>query len=416
MIPFYRPYFDHSELLAAVLPGAGREAFESAVASALGARYAIAFSYARSALFAALKAMGFQEVEVVLPAFTCAVVAQAVVASGNQPAFADIDPSDFIMDIDSLKNAITPRTRAIVATHLYGYRADVDAIRAVAGDERIIVIEDRAQSLMPSASRSGELKGDIGLCSFGPNKQLSTVQGGVLVTNSADLFERIKTFREREMSRPSTRTRVKRSVRFLAGYLAFRSPMYEFLRGARRLAGKTRDDESEASSGRLLPDDYRVTYADFQARIGLAQLGKWCSIVAERRTLAELYHRALAHLPGITLPPIVRGATFAYYSVRVVGQDPTILCRRMLAQGVAVDRTYSYALPYVGAFRRYAQGEYPCALQASREVVNLPIYPGLSTTKAQQVVAGVSHSLRSDFRPISPRSSTGDLPVEEVEL
>ena len=172
MIPFYRPYYNHQELLAALRPGPARREFESAMATRAGARYGLAFAYGHVGLVAAFKALGLTQAEVILPAYTCVVMARAVVASGNRPMFVDIDLADYNMDISALKRALTPRTRAVVATHMYGYPTDVDAIRAAVGDERVLIIEDSALSLHTLSSESGGLRGDLGLFSFGIGKPL----------------------------------------------------------------------------------------------------------------------------------------------------------------------------------------------------------------------------------------------------
>lgn len=200
MIPFYRPYLDGSELLAALRPGPGRSEFESALATRVGARYGVAFAYGRSAIMASLKALNISQADVIVPTYICIVVAEAVVMSDNRPVFVDINLADYNMDVQALKDTLTSQTQAVIAMHLYGYPTDVDAIRAVSGDDRVIIIEDCASGLLTFSPGTSELRGDIGVFSFGPAKPLYTVQGGVAVTNSLDLYNKIKAYRDREMS------------------------------------------------------------------------------------------------------------------------------------------------------------------------------------------------------------------------
>ncbi len=397
MIPFYRPFFDHSELFAALRPGQGRDEFESSVANRLGVQYGIAFAYGRSGIIAALKALGLQGVEVILPAYTCEVMAQAVVASGNRPVFVDIELADYNMNLAKIKNALTLQTRAIVATYMFGYPTDVDAIRAMTGDERIIIVEDRAQGLLSSCSGTTALRGDIGLCSFGPNKQLSTVQGGVIVTNSHDHYEKIKACRDHSMSRSYAGSNAKHWMRFIAGYLVFRKPVYEFLQRTGLIGFNSHVDDSHDSSSSTLPRNYNSTFADFQARIGLAQLRKSDAIRKKRIALAEVYDRELRDIPGLCPAPIIPGASYAYYSLRIKRRDQINFVSRMLAQGVAVDQTYDYAVPWLKAYRGYASNEYPCAEQAAHEVINLPVYPDLSTESAQYVAGCVRRALQGNI-------------------
>ena len=396
MIPFYRPYFDHAEIVAALRPGTGRDEFESALAARVGARYGIAFAYGRSGVMAALKALGLSQAEVVLPAYTCEVMARAVVASGNIPAFADISLGDYNMDLGALKRALSPRTRAVVATHLYGYPADVDAIRALVGDERVTIIEDAAQGMPGFSPGANGLRGDLGLFSFGPGKPLSTAQGGVIVTNSADLYARIKAYRDQAMNQTSVKVWAKRWAWFLASYLVFHQTTYGLLHWYRRRRRAAPDGNlrpATAALPRAMPGDVAVAFADFQARIGLVQLGKLDGMLASRRTLVALYDRELRDLPGIHPAAIVPGATYAYYTLRVPRRDESHFRSRMLDQGISIDQTFDYALPCLEPYRAYGRGDYPCAEQAARQVVNLPLYPGLSAASTRYIAESTRRAL-----------------------
>lgn len=401
MIPFYRPYYDWSELLAALRPSAGRSELESAVAALVGAEYGIAFAYGRSGVIAALRALGLNQAEVILPAYTCEVMAKAVVASGNHPVFVDINLSDYNMDVGVLKGALTSKTGVVVATHLFGYPTDVDAIRAVVGDERVIIIEDCAQGLPVFSQGVNCLRGDLGLFSFGPGKLISTAQGGVIVTNSADLYAKIKSYRDIEMNRCSAKVWIKRWAWFLSSYLVFREWIYGLRHQYRfqRRAGPGSENRPRFDlSFRPMPDDVKVVYADFQARIGLAQLRKLDRMLASRRALAELYDRELRDVPGIDRAPIITGAAYAYYTLRIPRRDESNFPLRMLSQGVAVDQTFDYVLPLLEPYQPYAGGSYPRAEQAARQVVNLPIYPELGAANARYVAECTRRALQEGFK------------------
>ncbi|MBN1219963.1 MAG: DegT/DnrJ/EryC1/StrS aminotransferase family protein [Anaerolineae bacterium] len=389
MIPFYRPYFDYSEFLAALRPGVGRIEFEAAVAKRMGARYGVAFAYGRSGIAASFKALKFEQAEIVLPAYTCIVMAQALLASGNRPVFVDIDLTNYNMDLNALRAALTPHTRAIIATHLYGYPTDVDAIRAIVGNAQIVIIEDCAQRLPVSPNDSPHFRGDIGLCSFGPNKEVCTVQGGVVVTNSLDLYQKIKNYRDQELNRLSLKTWAKRWIRLLANYLVFHKPVYGLLHGWGLVGLDKRFTENSNFEAAKLPGDYATAYMDFQARVGLAQLRKLETIVSRHRALAELYTQELQGIPNVTLPPILPEAHYTYYTLRIPQRDALNFRSQMLFRGVSVDETYEYSLPTLKPYRSYAKTQYPGAMQAARQVVNLPIYPHLSVTSGRYIANDV---------------------------
>lgn len=386
MISFYRPYFDRSEILAALQPGRGRRDFEVAVANRVGARYGLAFAYARSGLIALFKALGLNQAEVIMPAYTCGVVAEAVVVSGNRPVFVDIDLANYAMDIKAVRQALTSQTRAIIATHLYGYLADVDAIRQEVGDDRILIIEDSAAAFRPALPGVAGISGDVAFYSFGPGKQLYTVTGGVVVTDSPSLYEKIKVYRDREMGRLPGSVRARRYLQVVTAYMALSRPLEERLVRIKNvgLIRQTRDSIGLALVA--MPGDYATTYADFQGRIGLVQLRKSDAVLGRSRALAEFYDHELGGVPGLNLAPVLPGATYTQYSVRIERRDEIDFYGRMRAQGIEVGLNFSRPVPQLEAYQSYANGRFPRAEQAAREVVNLPNYPGLRMAEARTVV------------------------------
>lgn len=386
MIHQYRPNFDHRELLAAVRLGAGRKEFELALAKRVGARYAISFAYGRSGIVATCRALNLTEAEVILPAYTCLVVGEAVVVSGNQPVFVDIDFADFNMDMSALKDAVTPKTRAIIATHMHGYPTDVAAIRAALGDDKIVIIEDAAL-LGPTKRGSGRdgLKSDVAFYSFGPGKHLYAIRGGVIVTDNADIFEKLRAYRDRKMNSLPPEVLVKRMARFMTGYMMQNASLFEMWNRVNQthLLQRTRDQLGLARVA--MPDDYGTAFADFQGRVGLAQLRKFDSVVAQHRAWAEFYHQELQDLPLISRPPIVEGATYSHYSLQVSQRDKLGFRERMRTKGVEVGTAFDYAVPYLEPYRAYARKSYPHAEQLAREVVNLPNYARLNEADTRYI-------------------------------
>ena len=211
MIPRFKPNIGRTELLALAQRHSGAvEHFEDAFAQAFGARAAVAFPYGRSALWAFLKAVGVQGAEVVMPAYTCSVVAHAVSLSGNAPRFVDIHLHDYNMDLDRLPAAIGERTRAVVATHLFGYPLDLDRLEYVVADaqqrygRKIWVIQDCAHAF--GASWKGRMvgsAGDVALYAFNISKMMTAIFGGMLTFQDVALAERVRAWRDEHFSRPS---------------------------------------------------------------------------------------------------------------------------------------------------------------------------------------------------------------------
>jgi dTDP-4-amino-4,6-dideoxygalactose transaminase len=337
--------------------------------------------------------LNLAQAEIILPAYTCKIMPAVVVATGNVPVFVDIDLADYNMNLRALKSAITTRTKVIVATHMFGYPVDVDAIREIADDARITIVEDAALAFPGSTSDPNGLRGDVGLFSFGPQKPLFTVRGGAVVTDNPALYEKLSFYRNDEMNHLLLRERVKRWTLLVIHYLLSKraiSTMILRLRLSKSTVYNVTSRLRPVKNGQpdlapSLPGDYATRYANFQARIGLSQLRKSDRILARRRSVAELYGQALREIPGLTPAPIVDGACYSLYTVRVENRDALHFCQQMRAQGIETGTTFNYALPDLKKYRPYAQGHYPCAQQTSREVVNLPAYTTLTDEQIHRI-------------------------------
>jgi dTDP-4-amino-4,6-dideoxygalactose transaminase len=174
------------------------EALEREIAEACGARHGVGLASGTEALELGLHACGVKAGdEVIVPAFTFIATGSAVSALGARPVFADIDAATFNLDPDQIEARITPRTRAIVAVHLFGLAADMDPILAVADRHGIPVVEDNAQSLgATNHGRKTGSMGRLGCLSFYPSKNLGAYgDAGMIVTNDEKLAVRLRALR-----------------------------------------------------------------------------------------------------------------------------------------------------------------------------------------------------------------------------
>jgi perosamine synthetase len=168
--------------------------FESAFAEYVGAKYAMATSSCSGALHLSLMALGIGPGdEVIVPDVTWVATASAVMYTGAKPVFADINTSDWTINLDSIKNLINQKTKAIMPVHLYGYGAAMNQILQIARDNNLFVVEDAAPAIGTEidGKRAGTF-GDLGCFSFQGAKLLVTGEGGMLVTDNEELFKRAK--------------------------------------------------------------------------------------------------------------------------------------------------------------------------------------------------------------------------------
>lgn len=397
MIPRFRPEIGRGELAAVLHRHDGAvQRFERAFARAFDAEDAVAFPYGRSALWAFLQAVGVQGAEVVLPAYTCSVVAHAVSLSGNRPRFVDIRLSDFNMDLDALPPALHADTRAVVATHLFGYPLDVERLQAMVEQaqsrhgHKIWLIQDCAHAF--GASWNGRLvggSGDVALYALNISKTLTAIFGGMLTFRDRALAQRVRAWRDARFRRPSAFKPWLRRLYLLAAHVAFTEPVYgltwwlqEKTPWLDRLTRSYHLDERIE-----FPPDHLDHMLDIEAAVGLAQLAKYPHIVAGRRAHAAYLDAHLERRAGWVLPPIVDGATYSHYVVRV--PDRAACRARAAARGIHLGELIQYSVP---ALPGYADGAAPCAnaLLASRCTINVPLHPSMDEQQLQRVV----HALR----------------------
>jgi len=167
---------------------------EAGLAEYIGVKYTIGTSLGRTALLVLLKSIGIEkEDEVIMPAYICEVVPNAVLKSGGTPVFVDIDPDDYHISIPHLKTLISQKTRAVIVNHTFGYPEDIDGIKDVIGDRNIYLIEDVAQAL--GAKYKGRRAGSLGDAAFlSLTKNTFNIGGGAITTNDASIASNAKNF------------------------------------------------------------------------------------------------------------------------------------------------------------------------------------------------------------------------------
>lgn len=364
---------DELEAIAEVLrsgmltQGARARELEDAVRAATSASHAAAVSSATTGLHLALVALGVgPDDEVVMPAFSFPATANVVIQQGAVPVFVDVDPQTFNVDVTQIETALTARTAAIMPVHAFGLCADMDAVNLVAAPRGIPVLEDAACAL--GGLYHGRAAGTLataGVYSFHPRKIVTTGEGGMIVTGSTDLAERIDVLR---------------------AHGAVRGPLYmEFV---------------EAGF------NYRLS--DVHAAIGVAQMRKLDSILADRRRLAADLTTRLDGLDGVRTPSAPDGIVHTYQSYVVMLDDDVDrdgVIRSMRARSIETTLgTYGMHLQPFFQKRFGDQSErLPHATRAHHQALTLPLYPGLGPDDLDQVAETLTESLAENRRS-RPRS------------
>ncbi|MCC2641229.1 MAG: putative UDP-4-amino-4-deoxy-L-arabinose--oxoglutarate aminotransferase [Nitrospira sp.] len=344
MIPHSRPSLEEEDIRAItetlrsgrIAQGPAVGQFERGMAAYIGVQGAVAVSSGTVALELALRALNIGHGDnVIIPSYVCSAPWLAVQRVGAQARIVDIEPDTYNLDPQRVRKARTSRTRAIIVPHMFGLPADLAALEPLG----IPLIEDCAQTLgVTDRGRAVGTVGQLTVCSFYATKLLCTGEGGMVLSNDADLLERVRALREYDQA-PS-----------------------------------------------LNAASFNCKMTDLQAAMGLSQLNKLGTFLERRAALAVVYRE---HLPAelFNVPSVPSGRTHCYYRfvVRVPKglQSPeelTAYLSRMMHRGVQCRK------PVFRPLHRYLElSDFPASDEADGAAISLPIHPSLTEEEIKQV-------------------------------
>lgn len=345
--------------------GAVTQLFEKEFADSVGARHAIAVNNATAALHLACLGCGVGPGdEVIVPSLTFVATANAVRYAGATPVFADIESeSDLTISIRSIEANLTNKTRAIIVMHYAGYACDMPAIMALAKKHGLSVIEDAAHAAGSSLENRGlGTWGDAGCYSFFSNKNMTTGEGGMLVTNDDVMDAKLRTLRSHGMT----------------------SMTWDRHKG-------------HAWSYDVAGLGYNYRIDEIHSAIGRVQLTKLAGNNLRRQKIVTHYHELLQELaPSVIIPFQSFRGTSSYHILPVLlpkGNDRQAFMEKMKEQRIQTSIHY----PPVHTFSAYADMNHKGSLTITEEVagreVTLPLYPALSKEDILTVVQAVQKSL-----------------------
>jgi dTDP-4-amino-4,6-dideoxygalactose transaminase len=328
------------------------EAFETEFASASGAAHAVGVGTGTDAITLILRALGIGAGdEVITTPLSAAYSALAIVAAGARPVFADVDPIHLTLDPDRVADLIGPRTRAILPVHLYGQPANMTAIAGVAARHHLAVVEDCCQAHLATAG--GRPVGTIGVAgafSFYPTKNLGALgDGGAIVTNDRALADRVKRLRN---------------------------------------GGQT-DRYHHAEPG------VNSRLDEIQAAVLRARLPRLAGWTHRRRALAARYRNHLVDAAVAAVPERDAGHVYHLFVVRTRQETPNGDLRDRLqahlrSGGIDTLIHYPVSIPRQPALAASRPADCPLADRACREILSLPLHPGLGDADVDEIAATIS--------------------------
>lgn len=356
--------------------------FEQKFAARVGRKHGVAVCNGTAALDAAVDALGIGPGdEVILPAFTIISCIGQIVRAGARPVLVDSDPVTWNMDVGQLEAKITPRTRAIMAVHIYGLPVDMDPLLDLARRHGLKVIEDAAE--MHGQNYKGRpcgSLGDISTFSFYPNKHVTTGEGGMIVTNNDAIAERCRIMALHGISKDAWKR-----------YTAEGSWYYE-----------------------IIAPGYKYNMTDVAAAMGLAQLAKVERMAARRQAIAQTYNAAFADLsevqtpldPEQQRPSACQGCDCAQENIQCSHAWHLYMLRLHLER-LSIDRARFIELlkahnigasvhfiplhlhPYYRETYGYCPQDYPVAYAEYLREISLPIYSKMSDEDVNDVITAV---------------------------
>lgn len=333
--------------------------FEERIAEFVGRKYAVAFNSGTSALHAILLAYGIgKRDEVIVPSFTFISTANAPLFVGAKPVFSEIEDKTYGLDPEDVKEKITKKTRAIIPIHYGGCPClHIKELKEISEDHNLLLIEDAAESL---GARSGNKMvgsfGDAAMFSFCQNKVITTGEGGTIVTDSKEIYEKLKLI--------CSHGRIETANYF-------------------------------TSSGKIdyITLGYNFRIATMVAALGLSQLKKVDKIAHMRRKNANYYTSKLKKVNGINPPAPPNNFYHVYqmYAIRVENGLRDELKEHLAAKGI-FSKVYFDPIHLTKFYREkfdYREGDLPVTEEISKKILTLPMYPTLKKEEIDYVVENI---------------------------
>jgi perosamine synthetase len=341
--------------------GSKASLFERMIAGYVGVKYGIAVNSGTSGLHLLVRAMNIGDGdEVITTPFSFVASANCLLFERARPVFVDIDPVTLNINPGGIEEKITGRTRAVLPVHVFGRPADMGAILSIARRHRLAVIEDACEAL--GACCNGKMagsEGDAAVFAFYPNKQITTGEGGVIVTGSEEVAKLCRSMRN-----------------------------------------QGRGEGGEWLDHCRLGYNYRMS--ELNAALGVAQMERIGRILAKRREVAGKYGARLKNLPGVSIPQAGPGekiSWFVYVIQLTEGIDRDKVMKFLLERGVEC-RPYFQPIhlqPFYVKMFGYHRGDFPEAEKAASSTLALPFFNNLTDAQIDYVVEKLAMAVSSFF-------------------
>ncbi|MBN2582441.1 MAG: DegT/DnrJ/EryC1/StrS family aminotransferase [Planctomycetes bacterium] len=334
--------------------------FEEKLAAYVGRRHAVALNSGTSALHLSIRGLGIGPGdEVITTPFSFVASANCMLFEGACPVFVDIDPNDYNIDVEQIEAAVTEQTKAILAVDVFGRPAKLDVIEDLARRHGLLLIEDSCEAL--GSTYKGRKAGSFGECghfAFYPNKQMTTGEGGAIVTDNDDLAAL-----------------------------------------ARSMRNQGRGEGGAWLAHERLGYNYRLS--DINCALGISQLARLDEFVAKRAAVAERYNALLADFGDVVTPAPYTDGTMSWfvYVIRLADrfgrEHRDAVIQGLRQRGIGASNYFSpiHLQPFYREQYDYGEGDFPVTEFVADRTIALPFHNNLSAEDQQTVVGAVRELL-----------------------
>jgi perosamine synthetase len=377
MRPRFLIHLNVLELIKIFFSKSNVRIFEKKFSRHFKLKFPLSFSYGRSAIFCFFKAMGIEKKEIIMPAYTCSVVAHAVTISGNNPRFLDVNFDTFNFDNKDLLKNINKNTAAIILTNTFGVAQNVQEIKKIIKiyekkfRSKIYIIQDCCHSFDAKYENEKITKyGDIILFSFNISKTITSIFGAITTFNDKKIYQKVKEYRDKNFFKKNTFAKLKRLIYIFLATIFFNQKLYfitYFLQKKTNFL-KSLTDDHHLDEKISFPNDYNTLLCDLEAKVGLNQILKYNQIKSKKIKISKFYSNFFKKNKKIKVLKFNVNNTYSHYPVIVKNKSKVI--KIFEKEGIEIGEVIQYSIPDLKPYKNLKRSKNSSFL--SKHVINLP--------------------------------------------
>ena len=396
MIPRFRPPHTFRDLGILLTHKKAKKTildFENAFANAANQKYAKVFPYGRTALVATLSYLqtraNHDKKQVICPAYTCVVVAHAIIESGLEPVFVDSNGLTLNMDWDYVHQAVNNKTLAVISTSLFGnptQEQKLKEFRLINPD--IPIIQDCAHSFFAGGINRNGIAAIYGL---NVSKIRTSLFGGMVTTDNTELSNWLLKYGEKNLVPSNFLRRIKRSLYLIGSLIAFSRLCYWFTFKLIRMNLLGKFVNYYDPNRITFPKDGFRQIGTVEAQLGKRQINTYTKEIERRTKLAQVYIEELLDLKGVFLPQFEKGSTYSHFPILV--KNPSALRDRLQKQGIEIGSVIEYSIENMPPYSKYLYFGKSNSQKIRDQIVNLPIHRGINLHTVKKIVRCIKISI-----------------------